>query len=555
MTARRDRRVILLALLLASAAAFLAYALLASRPQTVSEPVEAAAPSGEPVLIAARPINEGEVLEAADIEVAYVAAEAKAPRVLTESAQAIGDVALVAIPKGEQILASSVGNATASAAPQTFAGDVPVGMRAVAIALEETVGAGGLVQPGDRVDVIASYQLKPIRPATTVEEALGMIDDRPSGSDTAGEEKSGDASDAQSSGDDDFPVAELLVQDVAVLAIGQSLGTTDAPPPATTTDETADAAATTEATGPAPRPDAASVTLLVDPSQALRLLLAVQADGTFRLLLRSPGDTTTTELPPALITNGAIQMPPFDLVGANLAAKDLVVTGARFRQTSVPGGGMIEFEATVRNISSRVIPAGRGGAGPGHEYRAGQTWRSLADVAPPGVYSLGVTAESAQDPAYPWRWDLGQDLAPGESATITGAIQAPNAAGAQRWWFGTLLQPGTVQDDGVASTRITIEPVESVVVVASVIDIRESPWPSAASVMKAPRGTKADVLQYRDGWFEVRVDGRDGWVVESAVANAVLPEAAAALKAAPAATPAATPVAGATPIAEKTSDE
>jgi hypothetical protein len=73
--------------------------------------------------------------------------------------------------------------------------------------------------------------------------------------------------------------------------------------------------------------------------------------------------------------------------------------------------------------------------------------------------------------------------------------------------------------------------------------------------MKAPRGTKADVLQYRDGWFEVRVDGRDGWVVESAVANAVLPEAAAALKAAPAATPAATPVAGATPIAEKTSDE
>lgn len=552
MTARRDRRVVLLALLLASAAAFLAYALLASRPQSVLEPVEAAAPSGEPVLVAARPIAEGEMLEAADIEVAYVAPAAKGPRALTESAQAIGDMALVAIPKGEQILASSVGNATADAAPRTFAGDVPVGMRAVAIALEETVGAGGLVQPGDRVDVIASYQLKPIRPAQTVEEALGMIDDERPGNDDAGEEKSGDASDAESSDDDDFPVAELLLQDVEVLAIGQSLGTTDAPPPPTTTDGGADAAAT-EATGPSPRPDAASVTLLVDPSQALRLLLAVQADGTFRLLLRSPGDTTTTELPPALITNGAIQMPPFDLVGANLAEKDLVVTGARFRQRSVPAGGMIEFEATVRNISARVIPAGGGGAGPGYEYRAGQSWRTLADVAPPGVYSLGVTAEGAQDPAYPWRWDLGKDLTPGESVTITGAIQAPNVAGVQRWWFGTLLQPGTVQDDGVASTQITIEPVESVVVVASAIDIRESPWPSAASVVKAPRGTKADVLQYRDGWFEVRVDGRDGWVIESAVVNAVLPEAAAALKAAPAAAPAAQVVT--TPRAEKTPDE
>lgn len=552
MTARRGRRVILLALLLASAAAFLAYAILAARPQAVPEPVEAAAPAGEPVLIAARAIAEGEVLTAADIEVAYVAAETKAPRVLTESAQAIGDMALVAIPKGEQILASSVGNATADAAPRTFAGDVPVGMRAVAIALEETVGAGGLVQPGDRVDVIASYQLKPIRPAATVEEALGMTGRKPSSNESTESEKTGDASDAQSSDDDDFPVAELLVQDVEVLAIGQQLTTTAEPPPAATTENGADAA--TEATGPAPRPDAASVTLLVDPSQALRLLLAVQADGTFRLLLRSPGDTTTTELPPALITNGAIQMPPFDLVGANLAAKDLVVTNARFRQSSVPAGGMIEFEATVRNVSSRVIPAGRGGAGSGYEYHAGQTWRTLADVAPPGVYSLGVTAEGAQDPAYPWRWDLGQDLAPGEATTITGGIQAPNAAGVQRWWFGTLLQPGTVQDDGVASTRITIEPAASVVVVASAIDIRESPWPSAASVVKAPRGTKADVLQYRDGWFEVRVDGRDGWVVESAVVNALLPEAATALKAAPA-TPAATPIAGATPIAEKSSDE
>jgi hypothetical protein len=274
--------------------------------------------------------------------------------------------------------------------------------------------------------------------------------------------------------------------------------------------------------GPAPRPEAASVTLLVNPSQALRLLLAVESDAIFRLLLRTPGDTTTTELPPALITSGDIPMDPFKFMGGNLAPTDVVITDARFRQNSVPAGGILEFEVTVRNVSSQLIPAGRGGAGPGHVYDAGETWQTVDDGAPEGVYSVGVTSDNSEPRTYPWRWDLGEDLAPGATATITGGVQMPYIPGVQRWWFGTMLQPGTVLEDGVSPVEITIEPISSVEVTAPEIDLVDSPWPGAARVLAVTSGARADVLNYQDGWFQVRFGQIDGWVPESAVTNAAL---------------------------------
>ena len=510
MTTKRNRRIFLLALLLASVSALLAYGMIASRPQAAPVVVQAAPVSGEPVLVGARAIAAGTTLGADDIEVAYVASKAKGERVLTESIQAIGQVALVDIPKGEQILARSVG---ASAVPtaDTFARDVPVGMRAVSIALEEIVGVGGLVQPGDRVDVITSYDLVSPKSESPAENALDAL---------------GDLFDMDMGGNSDTPfaVAELIVQDVEVLAIGQSLDGSEAAAP--TPDPNAAAASQPTPEGPTPNPKATSVTLLVDPTQALRLLLAVQSDGKFRLLLRAPGDISTTELPPALVTSGGIQMDPFKLIGANLVEKNLVITDARVRQTTVPAGGILEFEVTVRNVSSQLIPAGRGGAAPGHVYEPGESWQSLDDASPDGVYSVGLTSDSAEPRTYPWRWDLGEDLAPGQTATITGGIQVPNSPGVQRWWFGTLLQPGTVLQDGIAPVEITIEPVSSVQVTAPEIDVRDSSWPSATSVLIVTSGAVAEVLDYQDGWFLVHFDQTEGWVPESAVTNAALVPAA-----------------------------
>ena len=503
MTANRNRRVILLALVLAAAAALLAYLLIASRPAPRPTIVEVSPESGEPVLVSARFIAEGSTLAANDVAVAYVAPESRGTRALTESAQAIGKVALADIPEGEQLLAGSVGDAT-DLALDTFARDVPVGMRAITVASGETVGVGGFVQPGDRVDVVVAMELEPVAAATPAADAAG-----------------------NTVPDEAFDMAELILQNVQVLAVGQTLGSTTAAAPPAEGAASADAAAEEEANGPTARPEAASVTLLVTPAQALRLSLAEQGGGIFRLLLRAPGDTTVTELPPALITSGTTTFDPFALVGGNLIAEDLVVTSARFRQTSIPAGGILEFEATVSNLSSRLIPAGRGGAAPGHVYAARETWQSLDDVAPPGVFSLGVTAEDAAPQTYPWRWDLGEDLAPGQSTTVTGGIEVANAPSVQRWWFGTLLQPGTVIEDGVAPVAITIEPATSVVVIADEVDLQESPWDDAAIVQTAIQGAEMDVLDYQDGWFLVRSGDTDGWVRETSVVNTALPQAVA----------------------------
>jgi pilus assembly protein CpaB len=506
MTVERNRRVLVLALLLATVSAVLAYQFIASWPDPAPTIVEVKPEVGEPVLLGARSIAKGATITVDDIEVGYVAPTAKGTRALTDSGQAIGSVSLVAIPKGEQILASSIGSLP-DPPPETFAKEVPVGFRAVTIELEETVGVGGFVQPGDRVDVIASFELLLVMPKDG-----GQIEVRHASScllcdlfDLDGDEE-------------EFPVAELILQDVEVLAIGQALDPTAAVAPPSDSD--ADTAA--EPGEPEPRPDAESVTLLVNPSQALRLLLAVESDALFRLLLRAPGDTTTTELPPALITSGVIPMDPFPFMGGNLAPTDVVITDVRFRQTSVPAGGILEFEATVRNVSKQLIPAGLGGAAPGHVYDAGETWQSVDDEAPVGIFSVGLTSENAEPRTFPWRWDLGEDLAPGATATITGGVQVPNTPGVQRWWFGTVLQPGTVLEDGISPVEVTIEPIASIEVTASEIELRESPWLDAASVLAVTRGARADVLDYQDGWFLVRFGQTDGWVPESAVTNAAL---------------------------------
>jgi len=85
-----------------------------------------------------------------------------------------------------------------------------------------------------------------------------------------------------------------------------------------------------------------------------------------------------------------------------------------------------------------------------------------------------------------------------------------------------MLQPGTVLEDGVSPVEITIEPVSSIEVTAPEIDLLASPWPGAARVLAVTSGARADVLNYQDGWFQVRFGQVDGWVPESAVTNTAL---------------------------------
>lgn len=67
-------------------------------------------------------------------------------------ADAEGKVTLVPLAEGEMILASRLAG---QGAPSGLAYRIPEGYRAVSVRIDEVTGAGGFVQPGDSVDVVA----------------------------------------------------------------------------------------------------------------------------------------------------------------------------------------------------------------------------------------------------------------------------------------------------------------------------------------------------------------------------------------------------------------
>ena len=73
------------------------------------------------------------------------------PDTIVDPKSVIGRYSLITIPSGSVLTAARIGSADAFALPSRL----PVGMRAVSISIDRVKGVSGLIQPGDRVDVIA----------------------------------------------------------------------------------------------------------------------------------------------------------------------------------------------------------------------------------------------------------------------------------------------------------------------------------------------------------------------------------------------------------------
>jgi pilus assembly protein CpaB len=158
---------------------------------------------------------------------------------LGDPAAAIGQVASIDIPQGGMLVASALAKPT----PVPVGLQVPPGMRAVSIPIDQVKGVSGLLHPGDKVDVMS------IPPRGT--------------------------------GD---PQAYTFMRDILVLAVGndivnpQAQAVTNAPPGAPT---------------PPPNP-AATVTLSVTPEQA-DMLAAADLNTTVRLALRPPHERSQSQ--------------------------------------------------------------------------------------------------------------------------------------------------------------------------------------------------------------------------------------------------------------------
>lgn len=211
-----------------------------------------------PVVVAAQDIAAGTRIEASMVRVGNVPESVLLPNVFGSTEEVVGQVTRVQMIAGEQVVASRItGSEFASefGANPPLALLVPEGMRAVSIKVSSLAGAGGLIRPGDFVDVILSL----------------TVDVRDEEGESIGRNQ----------------VAGTILQNVQVLALDQEI--TEAVPQGDEEGGTQVPAGTVDI-----QPDAATATLLVSPVHGEVLALAdicrQNFSGGLSLALRGFGD-------------------------------------------------------------------------------------------------------------------------------------------------------------------------------------------------------------------------------------------------------------------------
>lgn len=215
------------------------------------------------VLVAANDLAAGASVTGDRVRVVQMPVESIAQGALASLADADGRVLRYPVAAGEQLLTSKfVGEGQPASSGLAFV--IPPGMRAVSVPISEITGAGGLIVPGDRVDVLAAVAVGRVAGATTAStepEAIGIRN---------------------------YDAVVTVLQDALVLAVGQAVSEASA----VARDAGAQRADEADA-----QPKAASVTLAVTPAEAQTLFMAVN-EGAIGLSLRPFGDTSAVDLAP-----------------------------------------------------------------------------------------------------------------------------------------------------------------------------------------------------------------------------------------------------------------
>ncbi|MCC6381992.1 MAG: Flp pilus assembly protein CpaB [Dehalococcoidia bacterium] len=162
----RNRGVLLLAALFAVLSAALMFAFLNSRGggESAADKALNAGQGAQDVLVVTRDVPAGERITSDMVTTRSVPVAALLNGHLTDQKDVLGKVTTAPLYAGEQVTAPKV---TTYAGQTTLAFKVPDGMRALGLQVpHEAWIVGGLVQPGDRVDVIGITTLSKIDPLT-----------------------------------------------------------------------------------------------------------------------------------------------------------------------------------------------------------------------------------------------------------------------------------------------------------------------------------------------------------------------------------------------------
>ncbi len=219
---------------------------------------------------------------------------------VTDLKQIAGKYSLITIPAGSVVTGAKIGEAGANALPARL----PYGMRAVSISIDRVKGVAGLIQPGDRVDVIA------------VPPRVGS----------------------------EVPRASAILRGALVLAMGNAVETTSATP------------------SPDNQNNLTTVTLALTPQQ-VNLLAAADLNTTLRLALRPPKEPVRAFAPEPLQLGVADRQPaapaapapgpPTPAAAPIAATPALVATAPKRTVTQTSGVTVIELDRVSEAAPAR----------------------------------------------------------------------------------------------------------------------------------------------------------------------------------------------------------
>jgi pilus assembly protein CpaB len=267
---KTNRRLLLLALVAGLVAAILIYAAM-SRSSESAGGAEGVA-SMAPAVVAKQDIPARTKITSAMVEVRQVPLDTRSELAYTELSQVVGQVTRYPIATNEEVLSTKVVSLESVAKTgDSLSYVIPENKRAVSIQVDQVISSGGLVLPGDYVDVMGVFNV-----------TFGMGD--------------------QETTEDKY-FARVILQNIEVLAVAQTV--VDTAPEATGTTGTSDeTTAGAESAGEqrvrnteaSPEPKASTVTLSVTPQEAQLLFLA-EENGVLRLAVRPYGDAEIQDIP------------------------------------------------------------------------------------------------------------------------------------------------------------------------------------------------------------------------------------------------------------------
>jgi pilus assembly protein CpaB len=254
-----NRRFLFLALILAALSAVLVYAAISR-----SGGDGGGAAGDIPVVVAKLAIPAGTRITDDMVELRQLPETAVGFDPLTATEDAVGRVAKFPLAANEQLLVSKVVSSTDRASKDVLSNLLERGERGFGIEVTAVIGAGGLVLPGDYVDVF----WVPDGPAT------------------------------------DVPGAQLLAEDIEVVSVQQTLVDLAPTAPGAQVEgqeqqQQGTSGERVRGSEADPIPDAATVTLMLTPEEAQRVFCGEET-GSIRLAVRAFGDHDPSGLQPVL---------------------------------------------------------------------------------------------------------------------------------------------------------------------------------------------------------------------------------------------------------------